>query len=216
MQLKQLHKKFDELQLLHGDKKLNSIYGAGHIKNPDIMFIFMNPTGKNVSAYKNWKGLRAPWLGTKSVWQVFYELSFISKSTFQKIKELKPENWSIDFAEKIYRELARKRVYITNLAKCTQIDARPLKNDVFKDYLNLMIKEITLVNPKNIITFGNQVSSILLRKQILVGRYKEKQKEILKINTKKFNIYPTYYPVGQGRRNMPLAVKRITALKIFN
>lgn len=62
-----LEKKIDELQPLYGDASLKSIYGAGCIKRPKAMLVFMNPTGKNVSARSDWKGIRAPWLGTKSL-----------------------------------------------------------------------------------------------------------------------------------------------------
>jgi DNA polymerase len=212
MQLNQLKKDIDDLQLLFGDKKLKAIYGAGCIKNPKVMFIFMNPTAKNVSAFDDWKGLRAPWLGTKNVWQIFSALGIVSPDYFQKIQEMKIRDWDVNFAHDIYREVVEKKVYITNLAKCTQVDARPLKNDVFKNYLKIMEKEIVAINPKNIITFGNQVSSIILEKSISVGDYKRNKKEVLKISKKSFNVYPTHYPVGQGRRNMPLAIKRLKAI----
>ena len=32
---------------------------------------------------------------------------------------------------------------------------------------------------------------------------------MLEIGAKKCEVYPTYYPVGQGQRNMPLAINRI-------
>ena len=76
MQIKSLHKKIDLLQLLYGDSSLQAIYGAGCINKPKIMFIFMNPTARNITADKNWRGLRAPWLGTKNVWGIFYKLGF--------------------------------------------------------------------------------------------------------------------------------------------
>lgn len=212
MQLNQLKKDIDDLQLLFGDKNLKSIYGAGCIKNPKVMFIFMNPTAKNVSSFNSWKGLRAPWLGTKNVWQIFYALDIVSFDYFQKIQEMKIGDWDVNFAYNIYKEVVEKKVYITNLAKCTQVDARSLKNDVFKNYLKIMEKEIIAINPKNIITFGNQVSSIILGKPVSVGDYKRNKKEVLKISRKSFNVYPTHYPVGQGRRNMPIAIKRIKAI----
>jgi len=209
MQLKSLHKEYDRLQFLHGDLSLKSIYGAGCLKNPKIMFIFMNPTAKNVSAKEKWKGLRAPWLGTKNAWNIFYELNLLSKFSFDKIRIMKPEEWTTDFSNNVYSELNSNKIFVTNLAKCTQLDARPLNNLVFKNYLDLMFKEIDLINPQNIITFGNQVSSILLEKKISVSNYKGIKNEILKIKNKAFKVYPTYYPVGQGRRNMPLAIQRI-------
>jgi len=201
----QLHKQYDKLQKKHGEPSLSSIYGAGCIENPKAMFIFMNPTGRNIASEPSWKGLRAPWIGTKQVWDVFYNLGFLNEDTYKSIKESKPEDWSGDFCNKVYSEVEDNALYITNLAKCTQVDARPLKNSVFKDYFDLMFKEIEIVNPKIVISFGNQVSSILLGKNISVSNYAKDEKEIVN----GYPIYPTYYPVGQGRRNMPLALKRI-------
>lgn len=209
MQLKTLHKEYDSLQLLHGDRSLQSIYGAGCIKNPKVMFIFMNPTAKNVSAQKNWQGLRAPWLGTKNVWNIFYELRLLSENYYKKIKEMRPDDWTNNFAKSVYSELKNKKVFVTNLAKCTQLDARPLSNETFKQYLNMMFREILLIKPCAIVSFGNQVSSILLEKPVSVSKYTSTRNETLKIGDKVFKIYPTYYPVGQGRRNMELAIERI-------
>jgi DNA polymerase len=209
-QVIQLHKEYDNLQLKYGDPTLSSIYGAGCINNPEIMFIFMNPTGRNISSTCSWRGLRAPWIGTKQVWDIFENLGLLQSNIFFKIKSFKPEEWNYDFANEVYTDIQNHFIFITNLAKCTQIDARPLNNSVFKEYLDLMYKEIDIVNPKKIVTFGNQVSSILLGRSISVSNYVDDQKEILN----GYEIYPTYYPVGQGRRNMPSAVKRIK--KILN
>jgi len=204
-QVIQLHSKYDKLQLKYGDPALSSIYGAGCINNPKIMFIFMNPTGRNISSVPSWKGLRAPWIGTKQVWDIFENLGLLRSEIYLKIKSIKPEEWAYDFAEEVYNDIQKHSVFITNLAKCTQIDARSLNNSIFKDYLNLMYKEIEIVNPKKIVTFGNQVSSILLGKNISVSNYRDNEKEMLN----GYEIYPTYYPVGQGRRNMSLAIDRL-------
>lgn len=209
MQLEFLHKSFDKLQLIHGAQKLKAIYGAGCVKNPQIMFVFMNPTARNISADINWGGLRAPWLGTKNVWSIFYKLNLLSENFYKKTQEMKPEQWEEGFAGALYTELKSKKVFVTNLAKCTQVDARPLKNAVFKDYLDLLFKEIEIIKPQNIVSFGNQVSSILLSKAISVSDYSGTKNETLRINSGVFKVYPTYYPVGQGRRNMPIAIKRI-------
>lgn len=204
-QVTQLHKEYDKLQLKYGDPTLSSIYGAGCIENPDIMFVFMNPTGRNISSIPSWEGLRAPWIGTKQVWDIFENLGLLRSEIYLKIKSMKPEEWDYDFANEVYKDIQDHSVFITNLGKCTQADARPLNNSVFKDYINLMYKEIEIVNPKKIVTFGNQVSSILLDKNISVSNYPDIEKEDLN----GYQIFPTYYPVGQGRRNMILAIGRI-------
>ena len=84
MQIEKLHSAFDELQCRFGHPSLQSIYGAGCIKKPKVMFVFMNPTGKNISSRAYWNGLRAPWLGTKTVWQIFFDLGLISEKNFKK------------------------------------------------------------------------------------------------------------------------------------
>jgi DNA polymerase len=122
---------------------------------------------------------------------------------------MKAEDWSEEFSEKVYEEVAKKKVYITNLAKCTQADARPLKDKVFKEYLGYTLEELALLEPKHIITLGNQVSSILLGKPIKVSEYKKNEYETLSIHDKEYKVYPVFYPVGQGMRNMPKAIERI-------
>jgi uracil-DNA glycosylase len=210
-QIFQLHRKYDELQKRYGESSLSSIYGAGCIDDPKVMFVFMNPTGRNVASEPSWRGLRAPWIGTKQVWDIFYNLGFLNEDTYKSIKEYKSKDWSVEFSNKVYSEVEANSLYITNLAKCTQLDARPLKNSIFRDYLNLMYKEIEIVNPNLVISFGNQVSSILLGKNISVSNYTQDEREIVN----GYPIYPTYYPVGQGRRNLPIALERIkTVLNI--
>ncbi len=212
MQLKSLHQKADRLQFVHGHRALKSVYGAGCIRNAKVMFVFMNPTARNISARTSWKGMRAPWLGTKDVWQLFYQTGLLSKKNFEIIQALRPDAWSPSFAKQIYRAMAKKKVFITNLAKCTQKDARPLPIRVFNNCMDIMREEIVRTNPKYIVTFGNLVSSIILGKPIAVSSYTRTRKEQLQIGSKIFHVYPTYYPVGQGRRNMPRAVKRIRAI----
>ena len=212
MQLKELHKEIDNLQKKFGANGLSSVYGAGCIKKPKIMMIFMNPTGRNVSANPNWSGIRAPWLGTKNVWRMLKELNIISDTTCKYINSFRSNDWTENFAEKVYKEIENNKIYITNLAKCTQKDARPLPNRVFNEYLKSIYKEISLIKPKYIVTFGNQVSSILLGKNISVSKYTKDISETLEIFGQHFRIYPTYYPVGQGQRNLPLATKRIKTI----
>ena len=72
--LEELNKEYDKLQTKYGAKELNSIYNGGCTNNPDICFVFMNPTGRNIATSKDWDGPRYPWIGTKNVWTLFYKL----------------------------------------------------------------------------------------------------------------------------------------------
>lgn len=212
LQLETLFPDIDILHAKYGSKNLSSIYGAGCINNPDFVLLFMNPTGRNISASKEWKGLRAPWLGTKNVWRMLYKMNLISNEDFDKTQKLKSNEWTEEFSYNLYNNISTKKVYITNLAKCTQDDARPLSNKIFKDYLEQTLLELYSISPKYIISFGNQVSSILLQKPISVSTYIDNY-ESLFVNEKELKIYPTFYPVGQGIRNMDKAIERISLLR---
>ena len=75
-------------------------------------------------------------------------------------------------------------------------------------YLNLLLKELDIVKPKIIITFGNQVSSIILNKKISVSSNR-KERHYLKISNNKYKVYPVYYPVGNAIFNMDKAIEDI-------
>ena len=181
--------------------------------NPKFCFVFMNPTGRNVSASPAWKGMRAPWIGTKQVWKLFVTTKLLSENIYEQITSLKPTDWTPDFAKTVYEDLAEHSVYLTNLAKCTQLDARPLPNQVFKEYRESLLREIESVKPLYVVTLGNQVSSIVLQCVISVGintSVDDPQTVVTRNST--FNVYPVHYPVGQGLRNMPLSVRKISML----
>ena len=208
MQITKLIKKYNELQPIYGDKNLDAICGCGNINSPNLCLVFMNPTARNVASDKNWTGLKAPWLGTKHVWNMLCQLGLFSQDLAEEINSKKPADWDHRFAKTVYKKVHDNSIYITNLSKATQIDARALPNDIFKKYLDLFRSEIDAIKPKIIITFGNQVSSVLLDKNIKVSEYRRKH-ELLKIGGASYKVFPVYYPVGQGMRNINMAKKDI-------
>lgn len=208
MKLEDLEPKYDELQKKYGAKELDSIYNGGCIKNPDICFVFMNPTGRNIAASKEWKGLKSPWIGTKNVWDLFYQLDLINEDIYKKIRAIKGKEWTEEFAKNVYKDVKQHKYFITNLGKCTQVDARELPDSVYEEYLDLLKQEIEIVNPKVIILFGNQVSSIVLGQKISVSKCRKKLFK-LKINGKEYKFYPVYYPVGNGRFNINKSIEDI-------
>jgi DNA polymerase len=212
LQLPEYFAAFDALQLEHGDKDLNAIYGAGCTTKPDLLILFMNPTARNVASNKSWPGIRAPWLGTKNIWRLLFELDLIDKHYHALTQSKTLDEWTPDFAVELYTHVAQRGVYIGEFAKCTQLDARPLKNSVFQQYKALLYQEIAILQPKVIVSLGNQVSENLLGKKISVSNYLSNEFEELVIGESTYRVYPTYYPVGQGQRNMPLAKKRIQFL----
>ncbi len=208
MLLKDLQKDYDKLQMKYGAKELDSIYNGGCENNPNICFVFMNPTGKNIASDKSWLGRKSPWLGTKNIWKLFYNVDLISKDTYNKIQNKKPEDWDYEFCDYVYDEISKNKIFITNLGKCTQVDARPLSDEVLKKYLDLLFKEIDIIKPKIIITFGNQVSSIILNKKISVSQNRKVCHKI-NINNNEYKIYSVYYPVGNGIFNIDKSIEDI-------
>lgn len=206
MKIKELNKEYDKLQKNYGARELNSIYGGGCEDNPEILFVFMNPTGKNIASSRDWNGIRSPWIGIKNIWKLFYGLKLLDENIYSSIKNKRPHEWNEEFAGLVYKDVKNKKYYITNLGKCTQIDARPIPNSVYKEYLGLLCKEIELIRPKAIISFGNQVSSIFLGETINVSKCRKRcYKKLIGENI--YDVYPTYYPVGNGMRNIDKALE---------
>ena len=208
MKLSSLNKEYDKLQKVYGDPTLHSIYNGGCEESPDICFVFMNPTGKNIASQPGWKGPFHPWLGTKQIWDLFFAINLLNKDLYNEIKSLKGSEWTPEFCTKVYKNITDNKVFITNLGKCTQIDARPLKDKYFLDYLPLLEKEIKIINPKLIILFGNQVSSIFLNQKISVSQTR-KQFFDKKIGKEIYKCFPVFYPVGNGRFNIDKSIEDI-------
>lgn len=201
MTLEEINNEYNKLQTKYGDKELDAVLNGGCVDNPDICFIFMNPTGRNVSALKSWEGIKSPWIGTKQIWKVFNSLGIFDNSVNDLIQSKKPKEWDYKFAEYVYQHLKDKKIYITNLGKCTQVDARPLPDKVFNNYLDLLDKEIEIVNPKRIICFGNQVGSLFLNEKVKVSEVRRKVFS-KSIGDKFYETYVVYYPVGNGSFNI--------------
>lgn len=208
MMLEELYEKYDRLQKKYGDKSLHSIYFGGKKENPSICFVFMNPTAGNIAAEKDWDGPRYPWLGTKNIWKLFNKLELLDDNILEEIESKKKLDWTKEFSEKVYKNIENHDIYITNLAKCTQMDARPLKDDYYKAYLKLFMKEMSIVKPKRVVLFGNQVSSIVLGEKIKVSEVRRK-----KFECNGYEMYSVFYPVGNGRFNMDKSIEDISYIK---
>ena len=206
--LEDLKKEYDKLQIKYGAKDLDSIYNGGCETNPDICFVFMNPTKRNIASEKTWNGLKSPWIGTKNIWDLFYNLNLLDEEIYNKIKSIKGKEWTEEFAEEVYDNVKKYKYFITNLGKCTQVDARPLPDSVYKKYLGLLEKEIDIIKPKVVVLFGNQVSSIFLNEKISVSLCRKKVFE-KDINGNKYKCYSVFYPVGNGRFNINKSIEDI-------
>lgn len=203
-----LQKTYDKMQKVYGSKDLNSVYGGGCKNKPKIALVFMNPTKRNVATNKDWQGIRTQWLGTKQIWDFLTKCGLFDEELNFKIKSIKPCQWTPEFCKEVYDEVDKKGLWITNLAKCSQDDARPLPDSVFLEYKDLLLKELEMVAPQKIFFFGNQVASIVLDEKIAVSTCRKKPFS-LKLGERTCECYAMFYPVGNGRFNQSKSIEDI-------
>ena len=76
-----------------------------------------------------------------NIWDLFYALDLLDEKIYTKIKIIKGIEWTEEFASEVYSDVEKHKYFITNLGKCTQIDARELPDKVYKEYLHLLEKD---------------------------------------------------------------------------
>ena len=70
----------------------------------------------------------------------------------------------------------------------------------------MLYQEISIIKPKIIVTFGNQVSSIILEQNICVSTCRKNYFEKV-IDDETYKVYPVFYPVGNGMRNIDKVIE---------
>jgi len=200
------------------DNNLMPILGGGQDINPKFMMVFINPTSKNISSNKNWKGPRFPFIGRKRPWIEFHKVGLFNEELLNEIKT--NSNWSLEFTYNVLEFLKRKGLYLTNIVKNTEYNADLPKANQINLYLPIFKKEIELVNPEYIIAFGLIPINALLKENIKLSEYYEliQKKNALifyeiKINSKRYKVIPCYYPIGRGNPEKAIEIlKRIKDL----
>ncbi len=191
------------------------ILGGGCSENPDIMFVFINPTSKNVSSSPSWNGPRIPFLGTKKVWKIFNEAGFLSDKLNNLIQSKKPHEWDVYFANEVINELKNNRLFFTNIVKYTGGDAALPDSNMISLFLPYFLREIEIVKPKLIVTFGLIPFKALTDEDIKLKDYYE---EFIKRNIKYYSVQgiqliPCYFPVGRGEPRK--AIEMLKVVKVL-
>ncbi len=188
---------------LFPQNKLSPILAGGKLQSPKFMFVFINPTHKNISSDPAWEGKRRPWTGTKYIWKIFNNAGHFDNALLYEISKKKV--WDVDFADKVYKHLEDRDFYFTNIVKWTGENGDLPDTHKVKTFLPILLREIEIVNPKYIVTFGLIPFNALTNEQIKLKDYFEKcmQQNILEtfplnIKDKSFKIIPCYFPVGRG------------------
>jgi len=179
------------------------IMGNGRVKKPKYMFVFINPTKRNISSLSTWQGPRFPFIGTKQVWKVFHKAGLFDDKLMYRIKH--GTNWSLQFTRQVKQFLEKKSFYFTNIVKWTGDDATLPERKKIELYLPILEREIELIRPKMIIAFGLLPFEHLTKKKIKLddyytqtmidGKLKTFDCQISATGTK---VRPCYFPVGRG------------------
>lgn len=104
--MEKLNKIYAKMQEIYGSKELDCVFGGGNF-NPELVLVFMNPTKRNIATDKNFKGIKKQWLGTKQIWNYLADCNLFDCELNNKIQKMKPNEWTTDFCEKVYKEVEK-------------------------------------------------------------------------------------------------------------
>ncbi len=182
---------------------LQPILGGGRTCRPKVMFVFINPTGRNLGSDRQWRGPRFPFIGTAQVWRVFHRAGLFDDGLMELID--KKREWSPEFTGKVLRFLRKKSFYFTNLVKWTGRDATLPDQEKIQLFLPILEKEIEIVRPGYIVTFGLLPFESIARRKIRLHDYyteamKKKRLTPLEVDigSMRKSVVPCYFPVGRG------------------
>ena len=214
--LEDLWKEVETLNQRHfPDNHLRPILGGGRTSRPRMMFVFINPTVRNISSNRKWKGPRFPFIGTRQVWKVFHRAGLFDDGLMEYITD--NNTWSLEFTDAVLSFLKRRSFYFTNLVKWTGHDAALPNSEKIRLFLPILKKEIEIVQPEHIVAFGLlPFESITGQKLTLREYYSEvmRTKRLthfdVGIGSNMRKVIPCYFPVGRG--NPERAVELLTLI----
>ena len=194
---------------------LRHIMGGGLESEPDMMFIFINPTHRNITSRADYDGPRFPFLGTSEIWRVFADAGLLERDLISWIDN----GWNQDLIAKVICTVRDAGFYFTNLVKCTQPDSRMPSRKMIRKKLDLLVREISIVHPKLIVAFGALPFKTLSNAELKLATHYENQISSVDLLTypsipvlgETFRVFPCYFPVGRGDRKR--AVELLKVLK---
>lgn len=211
MSLEQLWEEVTKLNKLYFPSDLVPIVGNGKTEKPKVLFLFINPTHANISSRSNWRGPCFPFCGTKQIWRIFHRAGLFDDSLMREV-ELSRE-WSVALAERVLGFLKTKGFYFTNVVKSTGADASLPGSQKIKLFLPILCKEIELVKPQNIVTFGLIPFKALMNKNINLNGYFKNimRKRAVNLEYEGARVIPCYFPTGRGNPARAIEILKLLA-----
>lgn len=122
------------------------------------------------------------------------------------------------FVEKVYLHLKERGFYFTNLVKWTGENADLPNKDKIELFLPILKREIDIVKPKKVVTFGLMSFEALTNKKIKLKDYYDramntKNLETFDLRTDRHNtsVIPCYFPVGRGNPKRAVDLLKLLA-----
>lgn len=198
-----LYQKIDNCPLCEkSHNSLQHILGVGDTQSPKFMLLLINPTYRNISSQSAYKGWRFPFIGVKSLWDVFLKSSLIAKETHDFIDQGK---WGRETQRKILQDIKERKIYLTNLSKCTRSDASYPNRETVDYHLRILKEELKILKPQIIISLGLFPFEKLIGQKIKLLRYYKdvvagniKTFSLVKHSNLKSKVVPCYFPTGRG------------------
>lgn len=182
---------------------LHPVPGDGKVPCPKIMGIFINPTARNISSHSEWSGPRYPFVGIKSFWSVLHRAGILDTAAMGIIERSRA--WNNNLATVVLNALNKAGVYLTNLVKRTYHGPQLPDQSTVQIFLPILLKEIQLVRPHCIISFGCFTFFHLTRQKLKLNEYYQSIDKAgslegfnLSINSRLYRVIPCYFPVGRG------------------
>lgn len=209
-ELENLYASFDDCVRCRAEKNpLRHILGGGLTDRPTFLFLFINPTHHNRSSHADYPGERRyPFIGVRYFWKVMSAAGVVDASI---VDDVYARGWHVEHEHSIERELKRRKIYVTNLVKCTQPHGDNPSRDVIAADLPLVRREIAIVRPRFIVPFGIMPTRALtgrdvrLSDQLLSARSGTYEPLVMENDGRHYPVLPCYFPVGRG--NPPKAIE---------
>lgn len=184
---------------------LHPVPGDGKTLYPKIMGIFINPIARNISSHSEWSGPRYPFVGIKSFWRVFHMAGILDTAVMELIEGFRL--WDDYLATLVLGALDKEGVYLTNLVKRAYHGPQLPDQRAVQVFLPLLMKEIELVCPQCIVSFGRFTFFQLTRMKLKLDEYYHAIDTMgslecfnLTVNSRSYRVIPCYFPIGRGHQ----------------
>lgn len=180
--------------------RLPPIWAGGKVDQPKMCLVFINPTYRNQSTRPGWQGDRAPFIGLARIWKFLVGCGLLDSPT---VDALPPDgSWSELDATELYRRVADRGIYVTNLVKACRTDSELPSLSFARSYADLLALELKIVRPDVIVPMGGLVASLILGKPFklsVAADYIDNQRvPLVAGRVDGSSVVPSYFPVGRG------------------